>query len=98
MKRDNLSKNYLLKKINYHFGFPRSFSKKILDYFFETIIEGLNRDGKVKLAGFGTFKVLNKKKRVGRNPKTKVEYSISSRRVVVFNPSSTIKKEINKKN
>ena len=64
MKRDNLSKNYLLKKINYHFGFPRSFSKKILDYFFEIIIEGLNRDGKVKLAGFGTFKVLNKKKRV----------------------------------
>jgi len=63
----------------------------------EIIVEGLNRDGKVKLSGFGTFKILNKKSRIGRNPKTKVEYQIKARKVVTFLPSYLTKKEINKK-
>jgi integration host factor subunit alpha len=98
MKRNNLSKNIILKKINYNLGIPNSFSKKILNLLLEIIIEGLNRDGKVKLSGFGTFKILNKKSRIGRNPKTKVEYKIKARKVVTFLPSHLTKKEINKKN
>ena len=97
MKRDNLSKNIILKKINYNLGIPNSFSKKILNLLLQTIVEGLNRDGKVKLSGFGTFKILNKKSRIGRNPKTKVEYQIKARKVVTFLPSCLVKKEINKK-
>jgi integration host factor subunit alpha len=98
MKRNNLSKNIILKKINYSLGIPNSFSKKILNLFLEVIVEGLNRDGKVKLSGFGTFKILNKKSRIGRNPKTKVEYQIKARKVVTFLPSSLIKKKLTKKN
>ncbi len=98
MKRDNLSRNYLLKKIYYNLGIPNSFSKKILNYFLDIIVTGLVRDGKVKITGFGTFKILKKKSRIGRNPKTKVEYEISSRKVVTFSPSSTVKNKINKKN
>ena len=97
MKRNNLSKNIILKKINYNLGIPNSFSKKILTLFLKVILEGLNRDGKVKLSGFGTFKILNKKSRIGRNPKTKVEYQIKARKVVTFLPSYLTKKEINKK-
>ena len=41
------------------------------------------------------FEVLNKKERIGRNPKTKVETKISSRKVVKFKPSSLIKKKLN---
>ena len=63
----------------------------------EIIVEGLNRDGKVKLSGFGTFKILNKKSRIGRNPKTKVEYQIKARKVVTFLPSYLIKKKLTKK-
>ena len=98
MKRNNLSKNIILKKINYNLGIPNSFSKKILNLLLEIIVEGLNRDGKVKLSGFGTFKILNKKSRIGRNPKTKVEYQIKARKVVTFLPSSLIKKKLTKKN
>ena len=29
------------------------------------------KDNEVKISNFGTFKILNKKSRVGRNPKTK---------------------------
>ena len=94
-KRNNLSKNIVLKKINYNLGIPNSFSKKILNLLLEIIIEGLNRDGKVKLSGFGTFKILNKKSRIGRNPKTKIETMISSRTVITFKPSLIIKNKLN---
>ena len=42
---------------------------------------------KVKLSNFGTFTIREKKARVGRNPKTKEEKIISSRKVVLFKPS-----------
>ena len=50
----------------------------------------------VKISSLGTFKTMNKKERVGRNPKTKIEAKISSRKVVKFKASSFIKKKINK--
>mgnify|MGYP001353797996 CR=1 FL=1 len=97
MKRDNLSKNYLLKKIYYRLGIPHSFSKKILNYFLDIIIIGLIRDDKVKITGFGTFKILKKKSRIGRNPKTKESKVISSRDVVLFKPSKEFKALVNLK-
>ena len=48
-----------------------------------------------ELINTGTFTVKNKKERVGRNPKTKVESKIHSRKVVTFKPSLLLKKKIN---
>ena len=95
MKRNNISKNNILKNIKYGLGVPEIFAKKIFNNFLDVILEGLNRDGKVKLSNFGTFKVLNKKARLGRNPKTRESYEITSRKVVVFSPSSLVQKKIN---
>ena len=52
-------------------------------------------DGKVKLSGFGTFRILSKKRRVGRNPKNKIEYEISPRKTVSFAISDEVKRKIN---
>ena len=51
---------------------------------------------KVKVSLFGSFDVKDKKARIGRNPKTKEEKEISSRRVVTFKPSKFLSKKINK--
>ena len=67
----------------------------MIDNFFESLISGLIKSNKIKITSFGTFKVSNKKERIGRNPKTKVEAKILSRRVVKFKPSLQIKKKIN---
>ena len=48
----------------------------------------------VLISGFGEFMVRHKKARIGRNPKTKVEYEISERKVVTFYPSKVFRKEI----
>ena len=97
MKRDNLTKKDLEKKIRYSIGISGSFSKKILDNFFDIIVNGLLRDGEVKVSNFGKFKILNKKSRIGRNPKTKKEYLIKERKVVTFYPSLIIRRKINEK-
>ena len=97
MKRNNITRKDLKNKIRFNLGIPNSLSEKILNSFFDVIIEGLIRDGEVKITNFGKFKILQKKGRIGRNPKTKQEFSISPRKVVTFYPSILIKRKINEK-
>ncbi len=97
MKRNNISKSNVLKEIYSSLGIPITFSGKILDSIIEIITQGLNENNKVKISGFGTFKVIKKKSRIGRNPKTKQEHVIKARKVVVFYPSKEVKEKINDK-
>lgn len=55
----------------------------------------LLRGETVKLSGFGTFSVRDKRERMGRNPKTGREVAITSRRVLVFKPSNLLKQRVN---
>ena len=95
MKRSNISKNEILKIININLGIPLSLSEKFIDEMLNIIIEGLNTQRLVKITGFGTFKILEKKQRIGRNPKTGQTYEIKARRTVVFRPSKKFKHMIN---
>ncbi len=62
-----------------------------------TIIKGSLQDGDpILISGFGQWKVRDKQRRIGRNPKTKDEYDISPRRVVTFYPSNVWRNEISK--
>jgi integration host factor subunit alpha len=58
------------------------------------ISDALISGEKVKLAGFGTFSLRDKKERIGRNPKTGVEVPITSRRVLVFKASQILKERV----
>ena len=63
-------------------------ARELVDQCLAEIQAGIERDGLVKLHGFGVFAVADKKERLGRNPKTGEEHVISSRRVVRFRPSA----------
>ena len=95
MDKKNFTRKSLYNKIYKTLGFSKNFSSKIVDSFFETLISDLINTEKIKITAFGTFQVLNKKERVGRNPKTKIESIITARKVVKFKPSIFIKKKIN---
>ena len=97
MKRHNISKNDISKEIYSNLGIPIVFSEKILDLILQIITEGLSKKNKVKISGFGTFKLRKKKSRVGRNPMTGKEYEIKSRKTVTFHPSTEVKKKLNGK-
>ncbi|MEM8552528.1 MAG: integration host factor subunit alpha [Pseudomonadota bacterium] len=74
---------------------PRADAAQIADQVLDEIVMGLERDGKVRLASFGTFEVRKKNERVGRNPKTGEEVPIEARSVVTFKASDILKKFVN---
>lgn len=76
-------------------GLSRKDSNDILDMIIDEVILELSKGNDVKLSSFGTFSLRDKKARSGRNPKTGVEALISSRRVISFKPSQTMRKTIN---
>ena len=76
-------------------GFSKNFSLKLVDQFFASISDELADSKNIKISSFGTFKVISKSERIGRNPKTKVSAKISARKVISFKPSSLIKKKLN---
>ena len=91
MSRNNISKNDIVNSIKNRYRLPTNFIESIYDHIFLAIKNGLKKDGKFKISKFGTFKVLYKKKRIGMNPKTKIQYPIMERKVVSFYPSKIIK-------
>ena len=93
--KKTLTKYYLAEKINRELGLPKAESLSLISSLFETIVEQLDKENIVKIAGFGTFKVRKKNKRIGRNPKTGIEAEISERRVVTYHASDKIKNKIN---
>ena len=95
MINKNFTRKNLSEKIFKNIGFSKNLSSKLVDNFFETLISEIINTNKVKISSFGTFSVLNKKKRIGRNPKTKVAAIINERKVVKFKASSSLKKKIN---
>lgn len=76
-------------------GLSRKDSNEILDMIVDEIVKELSLGNDVKLSSFGTFSLRDKNARTGRNPKTGVEAVISSRRVISFKPSQTMRKIIN---
>ena len=61
----------------------------------ETFLIFLKRNKNTKISNFGTFSFYTSPKRIGRNPKTKIEYEIKSMKKLRFNPSSRIKQLLN---
>ena len=96
MLKKNFTRKDLFNRINKKIGFSKNISSEIVDDFFKVLISELINSSKVKISSFGTFSVLNKKERIGRNPKTKVEAKIVARKVIKFKPSLILKERLNK--
>ena len=92
----NLTRKLLSNKIHQNIGFSKNLSSEIIDNFFESIILHLIKSNLIKISSFGTFKVITKNERIGRNPKTKVEAKISARKIIKFKPSLLIKNNLNR--
>ena len=95
--RINLTKRDLVNLVYMQLGFSKQISESLIEDFFSNIFSNIKSEKKLKLSKFGTFTVRQKKSRIGRNPKTKEEKSISKRNVVLFKPSKEFKELINSK-
>jgi len=98
MSRINLTKKDLINSVYMQIGFSKNISENLIDDFLSTIIENLKDEKKLKLSKFGTFIIRLKKSRIGRNPLTKEQKTISERNVVLFKPSKVFKDLVNSNN
>ncbi len=83
-------------RLRERFGLTTADAYKLIDVIFEEIQESLIHGEEVKFAGFGSFKILTKPQRMGRNPKTGEDAIISARRVAAFRPSNEFRKLVAK--
>tara|TARA_X000000368_G_scaffold409033_1_gene390428 strand:+ start:536 stop:838 length:303 start_codon:yes stop_codon:yes gene_type:complete len=95
-RRENLKKVDISREIYSNFGISSLYANNIINSTINIMIHILRKEGILKIKNLGTFKVLNKNERVGRNPKNKEHYVISSRKTVIFKTSEFLKKKINK--
>ena len=73
MNTQTVTRADLAEAVYREIGLSRSESSELVESVVHHISDALLRGEQVKLAGFGTFSLRDKKERIGRNPKTGVE-------------------------
>ena len=91
---NTITKRDLVNHLHETLGLNKVESKELVETFFNEIKRSLKNNEDVKISGFGSFKILNKKERPGRNPKTGEPVTISARKVVTFKAGPKLRKRI----
>lgn len=91
-----LTRADLAETINRKMGFSRAESLDMVESILDKMTGALAKGENVKISGFGSFVLRDKRERVGRNPKTGVEVPITPRRVMTFRASQLLKEQVSK--
>lgn len=62
---------------------------------FEAVMDQLRETGDFSLRDFGTFKIVTREARVGRNPRSGEKVDIPSKRIIKFKAAPALEKSIN---
>lgn len=90
-----MTKKDIIQKVHTNLGYSKKDSTVLVEQVFEIIKENLAQGGKIKISGFGSFAVKDKKAQKGRNPQTGDEIEIGARKVLSFKPSQVLRKDLN---
>ena len=86
----------LLQKLcNLYPNLLRRDIKKILEIIFFEISEALRRGENIEIRGFGTYKIIKKKARIGRNPKNSTMVKIPEKKAIKWKMSKILFKRLN---
>ena len=90
-------KSELLQRLcNDHPNLLRKDVEKTLEIIFLEIIETLCRGKNVEIRGFGTYKIIKRKARIGRNPKNSELVQIPEKKAIKWKMSKTFFSRLNK--
>jgi integration host factor subunit beta len=70
--------------------------EKIVDTFFNQIIDRLASGGRVELRGFGAFSTRERAPRKGRNPRTGESVDVPAKRAPYFKPGKEVRQRLNR--
>ncbi len=90
-----MTKADIIEAIYDEVGFSKRESADIVETTFDIIKETLEKGENIKLSGFGSFNIRDKKARRGRNPQTGEEITITPRRILTFKSSNVFRDQLN---
>ena len=90
-----MGKTELVEFIAAKAGLSKADALRAVDAFVEGVVEGLKKEGKVTLIGFGTFAAKKRDARDGINPLTKEPLHIPAKTVASFKAGSKLKDALN---
>ena len=86
-----MTKKEIISHIAEKVSITNKVSVGVLDALIALIIQTLKEEGEIRIAQLGTFKVVERKARIGVNPKTGAKISISARKVPTFKAAQALK-------
>jgi nucleoid DNA-binding protein len=92
-----MNKKELIDVITAKAEFPKKDVTSVFNATIEAITEILEKGESLTLIGFGSFKVVDRKAREGRHPKTGEKLKIPARKAVKFSVGKTLKENVQKK-
>ena len=72
-------------------GMTKTDTAAVVEGFLTSVVSALQKGEHIEIRGFGTFKVVTRASRTGRNPKTGEVVRIPERPVPVFKPSRELR-------
>jgi len=90
-----MGKTELVEFIAAKAGLTKADAARAVDAFIEGVVEGLTKEGRVSLVGFGTFNAKKRSAREGINPLTKEPLKIPAKTVASFKAGSKLKSALN---
>ncbi|MEA1936438.1 MAG: HU family DNA-binding protein [Thermodesulfobacteriota bacterium] len=89
-----MTKAELITAIANDAGITKVAATKALESYVETLTKELKKNGRFGLVGFGSFSVIKRKARMGRNPQTGEEIKIKARKVIKFKPGMALTEKV----
>ena len=86
-----MTKVDLIEEVSAVSRLSKKSSEVVVNTFFESIVGSLQRQEKIELRGFGSFKLRHRRARVGRNPKTGARVEIPAKVVPYFKPGKDLR-------
>jgi len=92
-----MSKKDLIDAVATSCDLTKEKAGSVVDAFIEHIRSTLKNGGEIRMPDFGTFKVVDRKAREGRNPMTGKTIQIPASKVAKFAPAKGLKETLNNK-
>jgi nucleoid DNA-binding protein len=93
-----MTKADLVRVISAETGIIRKDVALAVDAFLDSVKDSMKEGKHIEIRGFGTFKLKERKARIGRNPKTDEKVEVPARIVPTFKFSRAFKEEVNEAN
>jgi len=90
-----MNKNDLITKVADDTGLSKADAGRAVDSVFDSITGQLAGGGEVRLVGFGTFAVAQRKATTGRNPRTGETIQIKASKAPKFKAGKALKDALN---